>query len=153
MHQTRRGVTQGNAIHLIVKGKKSRKRRWKRIRSMRDTFRQIDLRAWLLNILYEKRGKRKTPCVSGIQASLNLWHRPESEVVNGWRKRWKSLRRRQAMCTAGAVVKTRKAAEKTVVREGYSGGGRRGVESEKETQIHLGDVFIKALIDGESSQY
>lgn len=47
-----------------------------------------------------------------------------------------------------------KAAEETVVkRVGYCGGERRRVESEKETQIHLGDVFIKALIDGESSQY
>jgi len=51
-------------------------------------------------------------------------------------------------------VKAGKAAEETVVkRGGYCGGGRWRAESEEETQIHQGDVFIKALIDGESSQY
>ena len=52
-------------------------------------------------------------------------------------------------------VEAGKAAQETVVkRGGYCRGGRRRSESGKRaTQIHQGDVFIKALIDGESSQY
>lgn len=39
--------------------------------------------------------------------------------------------------------------EKDVVKEG--GGGRKG--KKRGAQIKSGDVFIKALIDGESSRY
>lgn len=56
------------------------------------------------------------------------------------------------MCSR--MAKVSKAAEETVVkRGGYCRVGRWRVESEEETQIHQRDVFIKALIDGERSQY
>lgn len=97
-----------------------------------------------------RKERRRKLHSSGIQASLNVWHRPENEAVCVWRKRWKRMRGRQLVQQKGQVSKS---AEETVVKsEGYCRGGRQRVEK-RDAQIHLGDVFIKALIDGESSQY
>lgn len=54
--KTMRGVTQGSAIHLKVGRKKQERGDAREI-----NLREIRLRTWLLNILYEKRAKKKSP--------------------------------------------------------------------------------------------
>lgn len=95
---------QGEGLHRVMlsvwnwRGKKQKERmeeKW-----IREGHTEIDWsqgRAFKYS-LWEKRRRRKLHS-SGIQASLNLWHGPENEAVNGWRNRWKSVRGREVMCS------------------------------------------------------
>lgn len=101
----------------------------------------------------EKRAEKNGSHSSGIQAPLNLWHGPENVA-----RRWvgvgghnggrggenKEVGRREPSRSTHSAR-----GEKNVVKEG--GGGRE--VKKRGAQIKSGDVFIKALIDGESSRY
>lgn len=130
----RREVTWGNVVHLkAMQGKTER-----RNGSARGTLRQIDLRACLLNILYEKRVKTKN---SIAVAFKHHYTSGTGQTMRWWSGGWHRWRRLAGKASKETLWVSKATQETAVKKEGYCQGGWWRIESGKRHTNPLGGCF------------